>query len=228
MIIGWTGLPGSSKTTRLARACIDLLYRNKKHYEQTGTIRPLVSNIKFSLAVESEFDGFIKYWADVEELTPLRDCDVAIDEAMVYFDSRSWEHLSLDVRRWLAQHRKHGIEIYFTAQEFMQVDISFRRLVSDLFYLTKFAGSRDISATLPPPRWIWGVIRVQSVDPINYDEKTSKFQADGLPSFNLVMRSDTEIFDTRQEIKMSKWPPLKHIVRNCEEPHCNFIRTQHV
>src|SRR6185436_1401105 len=137
MIVGWTGLPGASKTTKLARTSVEILYRNKKHYERTGTLRTLVSNIKFSPDIESTFPHQIDYWTDVEHLVKLRDCDVVIDEAMVYFDNRSWEHLSLDVRRWLAQHRKFGIEIYFSCQEFGQVDISFRRLVSNLFYLSK-------------------------------------------------------------------------------------------
>lgn len=144
MIVGATGLPGASKTTWLARTGVDLLHRNQKYYARSGQLRPLYSNIRFSDDVELEYgvgeDAFIRYWTDIEQLTPLRDIDVIIDEAMVYFDARSWEHLGLDVRRWLAQHRKFGIEIYFTAQEFMQIDIAFRRLVSDLCYLRKLVG----------------------------------------------------------------------------------------
>jgi len=238
MMVGWTGLPGASKTTSLAKAAIKILYRNKKYNERnysehlaTGepyTPRIVWSNIRFHPDVESEFDGQIEYWSDVEQLTPLRDVDILIDEAMVYFDSRSWEHLSLDVRRWLAQHRKFGIEIYFTAQEFAQVDIAFRRLVSDLFYLTKLVGSRDISATLPPVTFIWGIVLVQSVDPVAYDEKKSKFASNDFPSFSLITKHDTDVFDTRQEIKGSKFPPLRHIMRNCELENCAFHKTIHV
>lgn len=230
MIVGWTGLPGASKTTQLAKTAVDLLYRNRKFYEKTGRIRPIVSNIRFSPIVESEFNGpnQILYWSDLEQLVTVRDADVLIDEAMVYFDSRSWEHLSLDVRRWLAQHRKYGVDIYFTSQEFMQVDIAFRRLVSNLFYLTKLVGSRDISATLPPPRFIWAIVRVTTVDPINYDEQKKEYRSSGFPSFKLLTKSDTDIFNTRQEIKASKWPPLRHIVRICEDLNCGFHKTQHV
>jgi hypothetical protein len=230
MIVGWTGLPGASKTTSLARSAIKILYRNQSlYYASEGKcLRKLWSNIKFSSDVESEFRGFIEYWTDVEQLTPLRDVDVIIDEAMVYFDSRSWEHLSLDIRRWLAQHRKFGIEIYFTAQEFAQVDIAFRRLVSDLFWLTKMAGSRDISATLPPPRFIWGIIMSRSIDPLAYDEKISKISMQGFPSFKLISRKDCEVFNTRQEIKSSKFPPLKHIERFCTDENCSFKKLVHV
>jgi len=225
MIVGWTGLPGASKTTSLARAAISVLYRNKKYAKRTGKVRELWSNITFAPDVESEFTGQIKYWNDLEQLTPLRDVDVLIDEAMVYFDARSWEHLSLDVRRWLAQHRKFGIEIYFSAQEFSQVDIAFRRLVSNLFYLTKLIGSRDISATLPPVRFIWGIIVSQTIDPIAYEEDNKSVI--GMPSFRWLSRGDTLVFDTREEVKGSKYPPLKHIERQCQKENCVFHKIIH-
>jgi len=226
MIVGWTGLPGASKTTSLARASIGVLYRNKRFYERTGRLRELWSNISFAPSVAEEFPEQIRYWNDLEQLTVLRDVDVVIDEAMVYFDSRSWEHLSLDVRRWLAQHRKFGIEIYFTAQEFSQVDIAFRRLVSNLFYLTKLVGSRDISPTLPPIRFIWGIIVSQTIDPIAYEENNKTII--GMPTFRVLSKADTLVFDTREEVKGSKYPPLKHIERNCTDEACYFKKTVHV
>jgi len=239
MIVGWTGLPGASKTTSLARVAIRILYRNKSLYETafkkyelgiTNTSpsrRQLWANdVGFNPSVYEEFDGYIQHWSDVEQLTAIRDADVLIDEAMVYFDARSWEHMSLDIRRWLAQHRKHGVEIYFTAQEFSQVDIAFRRLVSNLFYLTKLVGSRDISATLPPPRFPWAIIVSQEIDPVDYEEK--KKTVLGMPSLNLITRSDFRIFDTTSEIKGSKFPPLKHIKRECGDPDCIFTKVSHV
>jgi len=228
MIVGWTGLPGASKTTSLADVAIEVLYRNKKFYESTGVLRKLQSNIKFSDAVHAEFPDQIEYWADVEQLTALTDCDVILDEATVYFDSRNWDNLSLDIRRWLRQHRKKGIEIYFTAQEFGEVDIAFRRLVTDLFYVTKLFGSRDLSATLPPPKYIYVFTMERPIDPIGYDEKTSKFSnLTVLPRFRLFTRKDTLVFDTRQEIKASKYPPLRHIERECGDPTCTFHKTIH-
>jgi len=246
MIVIFSGLPGSGKSYKLGRTVIDTLYRNRKIFEKAEAAlckefvcddvhkheepkrRLVYTNLKMSVAVEEEFSEFIRYWTELRELTPLRDVDVVIDEVATYFDARLWETLSLEMRRWLSQHRKFGLEIYGTTQDFAQVDKAFRRLTSDLLYLSKLAGSRDISATKPPPRFIWGISLVRTLDPTIYDEQKSKFASDGLPRFMLISRAGTEIFDTRAEVKMSSALALRHIERVCEDPNCSFHKTSHV
>jgi len=246
MIVIFTGLPGSGKSYKLGQVVVGLLYRNAKAYAkawaawdkkgQEGpepTRRMLYTNLKLSTEVEQEFEGFIQYWTELRQLTPLRDVDVVIDEVATYFDARLWETLSLEMRRWLAQHRKFGIEIYGTSQDFAQVDKAFRRLTSDLLYLTKLMGSRDISATKAPPRFIWGVALVRELDPTVYDELKSKFSARGIPRFMFITKQGVSIFDTRAEVKLSGALPLRHIERICEYVgvpghNCNFHKTVHV
>jgi len=228
MIVVFTGLPGSGKSAKLARTAIDLLYRNKKWFEKTGVMRPLWTNLKLAPEVEAEFPGQIKYWTDLRQLSPLRDVDVLIDEVATYFDARLWETLSLEMRRWLAQHRKFGIEIYCTSQDFAQVDKAFRRLTSNLLLLRKLVGTRDISPTRPAPKWVFVVSLVQELDPTTYDEQKSKFASDGFPSFMVITMDDVKIFDTRAEVALSNALPLKHINRVCELPNCGFHKIQHV
>lgn len=250
MIGIFTGLPGSGKSYKLGQVVCDLLWRNQKafrknekrlckehdcdpapeatHKHSPPPKRMLYTNLQLAPAVEEEYAGFITYWSELRQLTPLRDVDVVIDEVATYFDARLWETLSLEMRRWLAQHRKFGIEIYGTAQDFAQCDKAFRRLTSDLLYLTKIIGSRDISATKEPPKYIWGVSLVRTLDPTQYDEQKSKFQATGIPSFMLITRQGTEIFDTRAEVKLSSALLLKHLERECENPDCTFHKVVHV
>lgn len=228
MIVIFSGLPGSGKSLKLADTVISVLYRNRKWFEKTGVMRKVFLNLKMSEAVEQEFSEYIVYWSDLRELTPLRDVDVVIDEVATYFDARLWETLSLEMRRWLSQHRKFGIEIYGTTQDFAQVDKAFRRLSSNLLYLTKLMGSGDISPTKPLPKYIWGVTLVRELDPTVYDEQKSKFGATGIPRFMLITRSRTNIFNTRAEVSMSQALPLKHIDRVCERGSCAFHKTQHV
>jgi len=240
MIVVFTGLPGSGKSLKLAAVLIDVLYRNKRFYEKQmrqweagelldrPRLRELWTNLQMTSKVEEEFPGQIKYWKDLRQLTPLRDVDVAIDEIATYFDARLWETLSLEMRRWLAQHRKFGIEIYGTAQDFAQTDKAFRRLTSNLFYLRKLFGSADLSPTRPAPKRIWGICTLTELDPTQYDEQTSKFARDGIPRFMLITRGATEIFDTRAEVKLSSALPLKHIEKECEMPNCSFHKTVHV
>jgi len=252
MIAVFTGLPGAGKSYKLGETLVSVLYRNRSYYEKRYKIwheyslecdkrgiphnkrkpaperRMLYTNLQFKPAVQQEFADYIRYWVDLRELTPLRDCDVAIDEIATYFDARLWETLSLEMRRWLAQHRKFGIEIYGTAQDFAQTDKAFRRLTSDLLYLTKVIGSGDISPTRPAPKYIWGLVMVRRLDPTVYDEQKSKFQSEGFPSFMFIGRGGTEIFDTRAEVKMSQALPLKHIEKACELPNCAFHKIVHV
>lgn len=241
MIVIFSGLPGSGKSFKLAQTLVEVLYRNKKYFEKqlrlyNEGIRPdypvkrqLWTNLQFKPDVEAEFEGYFEYWTDLRQLVKLRDVDVAIDEVATYFDARLWETLSLEMRRWLNQHRKFGIEIYGTSQDFAQVDKSFRRLTSNLFYLRKLIGSRDISPTRPPPKFIWGVVFVTELDPTTYDEQKSKFGKEGvMPGLLVINRKGTEIFDTRAEVKLSSALPLKHIRKECELPNCDFHKTVHV
>lgn len=241
MIVVYSGLPGSGKSLKLADTLVNVLYRNRRIYERNVKLfdsgkldvipprRVLWTNLRFSQKVDEEFPEYIRYWSDLRELVVLRDCDVAIDEVATYFDARLWETLSLEMRRWLAQHRKFGIEIYCTTQDFAQVDKAFRRLTSNLLYLKKLFGSGDISPTRPAPRFIWGLVWLRELDPTKYDEEKSKFAAGGLiPTFMTITRAATEIFDTRAEISMSKALPLHHIEKACELPNCPFHKTVHV
>lgn len=244
MIVVFSGLPGAGKSLKLADTVVAILYRNRKYYEKSywkwedqrkkglkvspPQPRIIYSNLKMSKVVEEEFQGYIQYWSDLKQLTPLRDCDVVIDEIATYFDARLWETLSLEMRRWLAQHRKFGIEIYGTAQDFAQCDKAFRRLTSNLLYLKKLIGSRDISPTRPNPRFIWGFVLIMELDPTIYDEQKSKFAKQGIPRFMFITRDRTAVFDTRAEVKLSSALPLKHIEKECELPNCSFHKTVHV
>lgn len=229
MIVVFTGLPGAGKSLKLASTVIDVLYRNRKYFEKTGIVRPLYTNLQMSQTVKDEFSGYIFEWTQLKELIKLRDCDVVIDEIATYFDARHWEHMSLEMRRWLAQHRKFGVEIYGTAQDFAQADKAFRRLTSDLLYLTKVIGSRDISPTKPVPRIIWGIVLIQTLDPVRYDEEKSKFNSSGgIPRFMFITRERASIFDTRAEVKPSSSLPREHIIYTCELDSCSFHKIVHV
>jgi len=147
-----------------------------------------------------------------------------MDEVGNYFDSRMWSDLSLDIRRWLTQGAKSGIEIYGSAQDFAQVDKAFRRLVNHLFHITKMAGSARPSNTKPPVRYIWGICSIKELDPMGYDEDKSKFAPISIiPNFFFIRRDVCEIFDTKQKILRSKPYPYKHIERECELPECRHL-----
>jgi len=226
MIVIFTGLPGAGKSQKMAHVMIDTLYRNRQWYEKSGKKRQVWSNMRLNFDVEREFIGYINYWEDPRDLTGLRDVDVFWDEIATHLDSTQWQNMSLEIKRWLQQHRKFGIEIYGTTQDFAMIDKSMRRMTSDLFILTKLFGSRDKSSTKPEVKYIWGLVLIRGMDATQYDESKSKQQG-GFPSIMLLTRQGVELFNTTQEIKRGKYPPLNHIERECADPGCTFHKVIH-
>jgi len=233
MKIIFTGLESSGKSLKLAMVIADLVNRNSAWYKKSGISRPIWSNLQFS----EEFVNYAKdnnveihYWENLDDLIKVSQADVVIDEVGNYFDSRMWQDLSLDIRRWLTQGAKSGIEIYGTAQDFAQVDKSFRRLVNELFLIKKLFGSPRPSSTRPPVKRIWGCCMLTELNPQGYEEdkketKTSWLQ---IPQFFFIERKYCEIFDTTQKIKRSKYPLLRHEERFCEDPNCTFHKIVHI
>jgi len=233
MKIIYSGLESSGKSYKLACLAADIAVRNSKWKKETGITRPLATNLKFSQEFTNyctqELEIPILYWENLDDLISLDNCDVFIDEVGNYFDSRMWADLSLDVRRWLTQGAKSGVELYGSAQDFAQVDKSFRRLVNHLFHITKIVGSRRPSATKPPVNRIWGLCSMRELDAQNYSEEKKAFDKTQLiPSFFLLERKYCELFDTGQKIKRSKPPLLRHIDRECELANCSFHKIAHV
>lgn len=233
MKIIYSGLESSGKSLRLAKVVSDIAERNGKWMKKTGIARPIVSNIIFS---KEFFDHVvldlkipITYWNNLDELIKYENADIIIDEVGTYFDSRLWSDLSLDVRRWLTQGAKTGIEIYGSAQDFAQVDLAFRRLVNHLYHITKLVGSPRPSATRPPVKYIWGLCSMRELNPREYKEDKKSFDKTAIfPSFFFIERIYCEIFDTTQKILRSKPQPYKHVERDCELENCSFHKLIHV
>jgi len=206
--------------------CFELIKRNSKWNKITGKSRPIISNIAFKsdfAAYASAKNVEIKYWKNLDELIAIQEADIICDEVGNYFDARGWENCTLDVRRWLTQGAKTGIEFYGASQDFSQVDIAFRRLVQDgdLKHIRKICGSRRPAATKPPVKRIWGLCFVQNLNPSSYDEKNKEFTGGWLDFFIpsnyfLIRRRFCEIFDTQQKLIRSEPPLYRHEVRFCE------------
>lgn len=227
MIKVFTGLPGSGKSLMTAKVSLDLLHENEMWYKKSGIKRLVYSNLKFAQHVEEAYPGSVRYWEDPRQLVKLRDCDVIMDEIATYLDATQWANMSLEFKRWLQQHRKFGIRIYGNTQDFAQIDISMRRLVSDLIWLTKVAGSRDPSPTTPPVKKVWGLVVKRELDPQAYSEDKKEAKGKLSFSFLLITKRLVSVFDTRQEIKSGEYPAMRHIERMCERENCAFHKVVH-
>lgn len=211
------GKPGQGKSLYTARVARKLLKRNQKYAVRTGVVRQIVSNIKFSKSFEKEAGQFLKYWTRVDEIVELRDCDLLWDEIATELDSRNFVNLSEDLKRFLSQYRKRGVDIYSNTQDFSMIDQRARLMITRVATLHKLIGSRDPSPTKPPVRRIWGVVMVLDLASWKADDPHNKRYS---PFFSLffIDREDVELYDTTQDIPLSPPLPIKN----------RYIKVEHV
>lgn len=119
MIEGWTGRVGSGKTYSLCQRCLHIKRRRKK-------VRIFTNVPLFDFA-----DGTFSDW---EEMFELDNAVVVIDEISVWMGSRDWGKLPLEVGDFLAQSRKDGVDLLYTAQAFAGVDTIVRRLTATVYH----------------------------------------------------------------------------------------------
>jgi len=220
----FSGKPGSGKSLKLADTIVGLLARNEGWKKKTGVIRPVLTNIKVSEEVKALYPGFIQEWTEPEMLVKQTQCDIIWDEIATHLDSTQWANVPLDLKRFLQQHRKRGIDIYGTTQSFGMVDISMRRLVDSVYVCSKIFGSRNPSPTKPEVKHIWGLIWLTEIDANTADDdKPKKIGWDWL----VINRNLVDVYDTLQEIPVGQYPPLRHIERHCIDPNCEYHRVIH-
>jgi len=232
----WVGLEGSGKSLALAIEIEHVLERNIKWYKRTGNAREIWSNMPFSaefLQRAEENNIPVRYWAHLDEIVKMTGGDLIMDEQGTYFDSRNYAELSLQVRRWFAQADKNGVDIYGTAQDWAQVDISYRRLVNQVMHCRKFAGSHRPHRTKPLPKlhkWlpVWGMVFVREI--VGASDDTAGFVPANWFIFDLfdsifIRKKYCDLYNTGATITQSRGVPLQHNERKC--PECDYLKVFH-
>jgi len=225
------GSPGQGKSLYTARLVRKLIKRNRKWRDQSGIVRKIYSNIHFAEDFYTENQDFIEYWHSPLELTQILDADVIWDEIATELDSRNFTNLPDELKIFLSQYRKRGVDIYANTQDFSMVDARARLMVTHVATLSKMIGSPDPSPTKPPVKRIWGIVAVREVQ--NFKETNPEKKEYGwIPSFFFIDREDVEIYDTRQAIVAGKLPNKKlrkfHEVFEGDEETEPFTRTKFI
>jgi len=227
------GNTGQGKSLFCAKIALETLEQNKKRFEKTGLKRMLWLNLKLDTWVEEKYSGFIQYWGepsmwkyDAEWIAKhLMDADLIWDEISEELGADSWERTSRSMKSFLRQYRKRGVRILSNTQDHADISIHARRRLHKVVYCWKLLGSRDISATLPNPRFIWGCIVVREVEnPKETDPTAIKFDSMPYDVF-FITKELTSIYDTRAIVGVGEFPPLKHIMRKCDE--CGKTHLKH-
>jgi len=229
----FSGYESSGKSYLLAEKSAELVRRNAKWASMGLPVRTIASNMPYA----PEFEAWAKelgvplfYWKSLDQIIHLTEVDIICDEVGKFFDSRFWDKLSLDVRIWLSESAKQGIHWYGGAQDFAQVDKSFRRLVQpgDLVHVTKLIGSPRPSASMPPVKFIWGVLLLQKLNPQGYDEDKKKFEGSGIPTIKFIHRDICGIFFTNKKIQTENKIVLRHVEAFCANEDCPHHKIIHV
>lgn len=225
------GLPGHGKSVELAKKFKILLKRNYRWFKRGIPIRYIWSNLMvneewFKKGKNEKYRFLIKYWDNPMELIDVKDCDIIWDEIARHLDSRDWEKLHPRIKQFIQEHDKDGNHIYCNTQTPMQVDVMFRRTCHFMWRITRIAGCRRPSRTMPPVRLIWGLYIKRQIARVSFGKEESEEQFetspwDWLKLWNLswVDPDTCMFFDTHQKIK-AHYPPLEHIEQSC--PTCGF------
>jgi len=224
----YVGLEGSGKSLMMAKESIDNVYRNARWFKLTGVKRPIVGNLawstKFKEFANSKNVDVIP-WQHISDLPNLSECDLYIDELATYFDSRLFADLPLNVRLWLAQAEKLGVQIVGAAQDFGQVDKSVRRLCKEVFEVNKIVGSRRPMKTAPSVKRPWGICSMWELKPNSFSGDQVEMKKKGfIPKFFLIKKEYLSMFETSQRVNLSEPPPLQKIVRICPEDGYKKVR----
>lgn len=225
-------MPGSGKTSQSAEIVLQLLKRNKKWHEKSGLPRRKVySNLVLSKPIQERYSEYLVYYTDLTTLSrTVKHADVICQEISQYIDSQEFEKCPRYFKAWLRKHRHYGVDIYADTQDFLTVDVSFRRLVNNVYYCQKIIGSRDdISDTKPAIWFIWGLVMTREIDPTSFDKEKEKYNFKAMSfSFRLITKASCEIYDTSQDVEAPDFPPLKHIIRYCEDVNCPLYKKGHL
>jgi len=227
------GLEDSGKGLKLSVIFENLVYRNAKYLQMGCNPRPIVSvlpltprAIEWAASLHVQVIDWSKRTDIIEMLETLQSCDLILDEVGTYFDSRTYHLLPLSTRLWLAQAQKLGVHIWGGAQDWGQIDVSFRRLVGAIYEVKKVFGTRRPSKTLPAGKYRFAVsVKWRLVPNSNSDlADTKPMSIVPVPIF--MLPKDMERFDTNSRVLETDPPPLKKIVQIC--PEDGYRRTRYI
>jgi len=211
----YTGLESSGKSLMLSKEAESVFQRNVqwiRKREKAGCEflpRTMNFNMPMSPAFIKRVQSYgiiYKEFRQLEKILYSEECDIFIDEVLKFFPASGSSSLSNEQLHFLTQGEKSGISIYGTSQDFSQVHKQFRRLVKQVFVVTKIIGSRRPMKTAPPVGKIWGICAIRSVDPRSFKGDDTTMKSTSFPSFFTIRKEDTERYDTSFKVPLTELP----------------------
>ena len=225
------GKKGNCKSLFQAKLAYHLIQTYKRQEKKFPDLpkRKLLINQSLNQQFYEENKDHIQYWTNPEQLYQVRDSDILWDEIGKDLPAGSYKDTPKELKQVFSHLRKRGNRLFANTQVYEDIDISFRRQVDHAFQLKKVFGNRDISASLPPPKFIYGLFRVTEFDPMYLEHEWDEMKREQQPkikfwdsvlfwrNWHRIKRKWVELYDTTMELPPYMPDKLKEIVLICRE-----------
>jgi len=220
---------GSGKSLAQAKDvlwCLSRSCRIEKQYSLP--IREIWANFHMSPEIQDRYSDRLFYWQIPQQMIfedypdnkkKRKNFDCFWDEMAVELPSDKWKDTDPSIRRFFAQHRKRGVQIFGNTQDYMMLDINCRRMATKVMQTAKVIGNRDPSPTLPPIRTFWGLIFRMELDKqsIRSDDMNRK-RIGIIPELIWITRKICMSYDTGEDIdKTEAHGKLQHVEYVCDK-----------
>lgn len=253
MIYVITGKPGHGKTAYATRWIRNVLKQGETVYSNTK-LNPekMFSDRKFEKIfgfkksdVERKVEGDIisphdretckiLYWQNFSDWQFFKTGFVLVDEGLRYFNARKWESLTDRMQARLTEHRKDGIDMIITVQDFSFIDKTVRVLCEKFINCKLIMGSPRFEKTFLPR-----ISKITDIDlpTINRCENMGidPYEATQEEAEKMHLKISTDRFwikskiftwyDTTAKMVDSRPENLVHKEVKCLD--CGFVRTSH-
>lgn len=126
MVSTYFGLPGSGKTTMLAKLAYDAAYKKKSPY----------SHIYGNIALTG-IPNYTKIEASDLGQYMLEDCLILIDEGTLQFDNRDYKNFAKNFSEFFLLHRHYRADVAIFTQQWDGLDKRIRVVCDRVYYLHK-------------------------------------------------------------------------------------------
>jgi len=224
LFIGDKGSGKSLFAAKLADYVLKQYKRVEKRYP-TLSKRKFYSHEKFNKITETLFGDRLVYWENYRQLYSVRNADIYWDEVAKDLPQDSWKDTPRELRQVFSHCRKRGNRIFLNCQNIKDLDVNVKRQLDYLYRVRKWFGSRDISASLPPVKRVWGLISFTRYDVqkvLAQDDFDLVKPKSFIPSFLLLRKKYIDLYDTTAEIPAYRPDELEHYELHCKHPGCTY------
>jgi hypothetical protein len=143
-----TGIPGSGKTLYLAKLVQQML----KNGEEVWSYFKCRFN-----------DSRVKYFREIEEIQHIKNANIILDEAQIWFNAREWDKFPKALQYALQLNRHHGVDMWGATQDISQIEKQYRDKIQNFYEVYKVFGTEIRKNKMP--KHPWGVFALRKMSP---------------------------------------------------------------